>query len=43
MGFHCLKVTESLIGDSLLFPSKSSGISGTHLIYLSRMNDQYIL
>ena len=42
MEFNCLKVTEPLRGDRLLFISKSPGITGTHLIYLRRMKDQYI-
>ena len=32
MGFNCLKVTESLQKDSLLFTLTSQEIPGTHLI-----------
>ena len=36
-GLNCLKATEPLQGDSLLFTTKSPGVSGTHLIDLGRM------
>ena len=42
MGFNCLKATEPLRGECLLFTSKSSGVTGTHLIYLRRVKGQYI-
>ena len=32
MGLNCLKSTEPLQGDSLLFTAKSPGIPGTHFI-----------
>ena len=38
MGFDCLKATEPLREDSLLFTTKSPGASGTHLIDLGNMN-----
>ena len=34
MGFNCLKATEPLLGDSLLFTTKSPRCPGTHLISL---------
>ena len=34
MGFHCLKATEPLQRDSLLFNTRSPGLSGTHLVDL---------
>ena len=37
MGFNCLKATEPLRGDNLLFTARSSGVPGTHLIGLGRM------
>ena len=37
MEFNCLKDTEPLRGDSLLFTFKSPGVPGTHFIYLERM------
>ena len=37
-GFNCLKATESLRGDSLLFTTKSPGVPGVHLIDLGMMN-----
>ena len=37
MGFNCLKATEPLREDSLLFFFKSPGVSGTHLIDLGKM------
>ena len=37
-GFNCLQATESLRGDSLLFTTKSPGVSGVHLIDLGMMN-----
>ena len=43
MVFNCLKGTESLRGDSLLFIAKYPGVTNTHLIYLGRMKCQYIL
>ena len=43
MRFNCLKVTEPLRGDRLLSTSKSPGVTGTYLIYLRRMKDQYII
>ena len=36
MGLNCLKATEPLRGDSLLFISKSPGVAGTHLNYLKK-------
>ena len=38
MGFNCLKATEPLQGNSLLFITKFLKISGTHLIDLERCN-----
>ena len=43
MGFNFLKATEPLRGDSLLFTSKSLGVSGTYLIYFRKMKGQHIL
>ena len=43
MRLNCLKATEPLSGDTLLFTSKSPGVNGTCLIYLRRMKDQCIL
>ena len=37
MWFNCLKATEPLWGDSLLFTTKSPGVSGTHFIDGVRM------
>ena len=37
IGFNCLKATEPLRGESLLFTIQSPGFSGTHLIDLGRM------
>ena len=37
MGFNCLKATEPLRGDSLLFTIQFSGVPGTQLIDLGRM------
>ena len=37
MGFNCLKATEQLRGDSLLFITKSPGVSGAHYIHLGKM------
>ena len=37
MGFNCLKATQSLQGDSLLFPTGSPGLPGTHLVDLRRI------
>ena len=37
MGFDCLKATEPLRGDNLLFTTQSQGNPGTHLIDLGRM------
>ena len=37
-GFHCLKATEPLQGDNLLFTTKCPEISGAQLINLWRMN-----
>ena len=37
MGFNCLKATEPLRGDSLLFTNKSPGGPGIHLIDLGKM------
>ena len=37
MGFNCLKATELLQGDSLLFTFKFLEIPGTYLIDLERM------
>ena len=39
MEFSCLKVTETLRGDSLLFTIKFPGIFGTHLMDLRRMKN----
>ena len=39
MGFNCLKAEKLLQRDSLLFTTKSSGVTGTHLIDLGRMKD----
>ena len=36
-GINCLKATEPLRGDSLLFTTQSPGFPGTHLIDLGRM------
>ena len=37
MGFNCLKATEPLQGDSLLFTTQSPGVPGTHLINFDGM------
>ena len=37
MGFNCLKTTEPMQGDNLLFTTKSPAIPGTHFINLERM------
>ena len=37
IGVNCLKATEPLRGDRLLFITKSSEVTGTHLIDLGRM------
>ena len=37
MWLNCLKVTEQLRGDSLLFTTQSPGVLGTLLIDLGRM------
>ena len=37
MGFNCLKAADPLLGNSLLFTTKSSEVSGTHLIDFGRM------
>ena len=37
MGFNCLKTTEPLRGDSLLFNTQSPGVLGTYLIDFGRM------
>ena len=37
MGFNCLKATEPLRGDSLLFTIQFPGVYGTQLIDLGRM------
>ena len=39
MGISCLKTTEPLRGDSLLFTIPLPGVSGTQLIDLGRMKD----
>ena len=39
MGFNCLKATEPLQKDSLIFIAKSPGAHGTHLINLIGMED----
>ena len=39
MGFNCLKATEPLQKDSLIFIAKSPGVRGTHLINLIGMED----
>ena len=43
MGFNCLKATEPLQGNSLLFTTKFLKISGTHLIDLERCNAELTL
>ena len=42
-GFKCVKATEPLRKDNLLFTSKSPGVNGTRLINLRRMKGQCIL
>ena len=37
MGFNCLKATEPLQGDSLLFTTTFPEFPGTHFIDLGRM------
>ena len=37
MGFNCLKATEPLRTDSLLFTTQSPGVPGTYLINIGRM------
>ena len=37
MGFKCLKATEPLGGDSLLFTTQSAGVPGTCLINFGGM------
>ena len=37
MGFNCLKATEPLRGDSLLFTTWHPELPGTHLVNLGRM------
>ena len=37
MGFNCLKATEPLQGDSLIFTTKSPEVPATHLVDLERM------
>ena len=37
MGLNCLKATEPLRGDSLLFAIQFRGVPGTQLIDLGRM------
>ena len=37
MGFNCLKATEPLRRDSLLFTTRSPGLPGTQLVNLRRM------
>ena len=37
MGFNCLKATEPLQEDNLLFTTQSPGILGTHLINFDKM------
>ena len=37
MGFNCLKTTEPMRGDSLLFNTLSPGVLGTYLIDFGRM------
>ena len=39
MGINCLKATEPLRGDSLLFNTKFPEFPGTHWINLRRMKD----
>ena len=39
MGINCLKTAEPLLGDNLLFTTKSPEVSGTHLMELWRMKD----
>ena len=36
-GFNCLKATEPLRGDNLLFTNRPPGLPGTYLINLQRM------
>ena len=43
MGLKCLKATELLQGDSLLFTTQSPGDFGTYLIDLRRMKDHCAL
>ena len=40
MWFNCLKATEPLRGDNLSFTIKTPGVPGTHLIDLTRLNNQ---
>ena len=37
MGFNCLKATEPLRGDSLIFTTQPPGVPGTHLINFNEM------
>ena len=37
MRFNFLKITEPLLGDSLLFTTQFPGVPGTHLINFSRL------
>ena len=37
MGFNCIKATEPLRGDRLIFTTQFAGFPGTHLIDLRRM------
>ena len=39
MGFNCLKVTEPLQRDSLIFTAQSPEVPGAHLINFSRLKD----
>ena len=43
MGFNCLKATEPLQGDSLLFTTKSPGVPGTHIVDFRRMKAESTL
>ena len=36
-GFNCLKATEPLLRDSLLFTTEPPGVRGTHLIDLEKV------
>ena len=42
MGFNCLKATEPLRGDSLLFINKSLGVTSTHLYIVLQRDEMSI-